>query len=101
MKNAFPDALDMLLICVQSGMSVEAGIGKVASEVGSQSLELAEQLSLTTAELSYLQERRQAFENLGKRTGIAAIKAVATVLIHGTLWHPGRAGAARDGVGEP
>jgi hypothetical protein len=51
--------------------------------------------------LSYLQERRQAFENLGKRTGIAAIKAVATVLIRGTLWHPGRPGAARDGVGEP
>jgi len=76
-KNAFPDALDMLLICVQSGMSVEAGFGKVASEVGSQSLELAEELSLTTAELSYLQERRQAF----KRTGIAGIKAVATALI--------------------
>ncbi|HXE70425.1 MAG TPA: type II secretion system F family protein [Hyphomicrobiaceae bacterium] len=80
-KNAFPDALDMLLICVQSGMSVEAGFGKVAAEVGSQSLELAEELSLTTAELSYLQERRQAFENLGKRTGIAGIKAVATALI--------------------
>jgi tight adherence protein C len=80
-KNAFPDALDMLLICVQSGMSVEAGFGKVASEVGSQSLELAEELSLTTAELSYLQERRQAFENLGKRTGIAGIKAVAMALI--------------------
>jgi tight adherence protein C len=80
-KNAFPDALDMLLICVQSGMSVEAGFGKVASEVGSQSLELAEELSLTTAELSYLQERRQAFENLGKRTGIPGIKAVATALI--------------------
>ena len=71
----------MLLICVQSGMSVEAGFGKVASEVGSQSLELAEELSLTTAELSYLQERRQAFENLGKRTGIPGIKAVATALI--------------------
>jgi tight adherence protein C len=80
-KHAFPDALDMLLICVQSGMSVEAAFGKVSNEVGSQSLELAEELSLTTAELSYLQERRQAYENLGKRTGIAGIKAVATALI--------------------
>jgi tight adherence protein C len=80
-KEAFPDSLDMLLICVQSGMSVEAAFGKVASEVGVQSLELAEELSLTTAELSYLQERRQAFENLGKRTGIPGIKAVATALI--------------------
>jgi len=80
-KQAFPDALDMLLICVQSGMSVEAAFAKVSGEVGSQSLELAEELSLTTAELSYLQERRQAFENLGKRTGIAGIRAVGTALI--------------------
>jgi tight adherence protein C len=80
-KNSFPDALDMLLICVQSGMSIEAAFGKVSTEVGSQSLELAEELSLTTAELSYLQERRQAYENLGKRTGISGIKAVATALI--------------------
>jgi tight adherence protein C len=80
-KQAFPDSLDMLLICVQSGMSTEAAFQKVSAEVGSQSLELAEELSLTTAELSYLQDRRQAFENLGKRTGIPGIKAVATALI--------------------
>lgn len=80
-KVAFPDALDMLLICVQSGMSVEAAFGKVAKEVASQSLELAEELSLTTAELSYLQDRRMAFENLGKRTGIQGVKAVTTALI--------------------
>jgi tight adherence protein C len=80
-KNAFPDSLDMLLICVQSGMSTEAAFQKVSGEVGSQSIELAEELSLTTAELSYLQDRRQAFENLGKRTGIPGIKAVATALI--------------------
>jgi tight adherence protein C len=80
-KLAFPDALDMLLICVQSGMSVEAAFGKVAKEITVQSIELGEELSLTTAELSYLQERRQAFENLGKRTGLAGVKAVATALI--------------------
>jgi tight adherence protein C len=71
----------MLLICVPSGMSIEAAFGKVAGEVGAQSIELAEELSLTTAELSYLPERRMAFENLGKRTGIPGIKAVATALI--------------------
>jgi len=80
-KIAFPDALDMLLICVQSGMSVEAAFGKVSKEVAGQSLELAEELSLTTAELSYLQDRRQAFDNLGKRTGIPGVKAVTTALI--------------------
>lgn len=79
--QSFPDALDMLLICVQAGMSIEAAFGKVAKEVASQSLELAEEFSLTTAELSYLQDRRQAFDNLGKRTGVVTIKAVATALI--------------------
>ncbi len=80
-RQAFPDSLDMLLICVQSGMSVEAAFARVAKEAGSQSIELAEELSLTTAELSYLQDRRIAFENLGKRTGIPGVKAVATALI--------------------
>jgi tight adherence protein C len=80
-KIAFPDALDMLLICVQSGMSVEAAFGKVSKEVANQSLELAEELSLTTAELSYLQDRRQAFDNLGKRTGIPGVRAVTTALV--------------------
>ncbi len=77
----FPDALDMLLICVQSGMSIEAAFGKVAAEIGPQSLELAEELSVTTAELSYLTERRQAYENLAKRTGLPGVKGVSTALI--------------------
>ena len=65
---AFPDALDLLLICVESGMSIEAAIQKVAAEIGSASIELAEELSLLTAELSYLPERRMAYEGLAKRT---------------------------------
>ena len=80
-KVVFPDSLDMLLICVQAGMSVEAAFGRVAKEVANQSMELAEEMSLTTAELSYLQDRRQAFDNLGKRTGLPGIKAVTTALI--------------------
>jgi tight adherence protein C len=78
--RAFPDALDLLLICVESGMSVEASFQRVASEIGSQSSELAEELGLTTAELSYLPDRRMAFENLAKRCGHAGVKAVATAL---------------------
>ena len=80
-KQAFPDALDMLLICVQSGMSVETAFAKVGKEVAGQSLELAEEMTLTTAELSYLQERRQAYENLAKRTGLPGVKAVTTALV--------------------
>ncbi len=78
--RAFPDALDLLLICVESGMSVEASFQRVASEIGTQSSELAEELGLTTAELSYLPERREAFENLAKRCAHSGVKAVATAL---------------------
>ena len=80
-KRAWPDALDLLLICVESGMSLEASLKKVALEVGIQSPELAEEFTLTTAELSYLQERRQAHENLAKRTGLDIVKAVTMALI--------------------
>lgn len=80
-RLAFPEALDMLLICVQSGMSVEASFGKVAKEVANQSIELSEELSLTTAELSYLPERRMAYENFAKRTALPTVKAVTTALI--------------------
>ena len=78
--RAFPDALDLMLICVESGMSIESAFTRVASEIGSQSAELAEELALTTAELSYLPDRRQAFDNLAKRCGHAGVKAVATAL---------------------
>lgn len=79
--RAFPDSLDLLLICVESGMSIEAAFNRVASEVGSQSVELAEELGLTTAELSYLPDRRLAFENLAARCGHNGVKAVAAALI--------------------
>ena len=58
-RRAFPDALDLLLICVESGMSIEAAFKRVSEEIGTQSVALAEELTLTTAELSYLQDRRR------------------------------------------
>jgi tight adherence protein C len=78
--KAFPDALDLLLICVESGMSIESAFTRVASEIGVQSVELAEELGLTTAELSYLPDRRQAFDNLAKRCGNSGVKAIAAAL---------------------
>lgn len=78
---AFPDALDLMLICVESGMSIEAAIAKVAAEVGTASIELAEELSLLTAELSYLPERRLAYEGLAKRTNHPGIRSVVTAMI--------------------
>jgi tight adherence protein C len=79
-KRAFPDALDLLLICVESGMSVEAGFKRVAGEMGTQSIPLAEELTLTTAELSYLQDRRQAYQNLATRTNLEGVKSVCMAL---------------------
>lgn len=81
MTRAFPDALDLLLICVESGMSIEHAFRKVSQEIGVQSIPLAEEFTLTTAELSYLPDRRTAYENLGLRSGLEAIKQIVTVLI--------------------
>ena len=79
-RRAFPDALDLLLICIESGMSVEAAFQKVSEEIGRQSVELAEELTLTTAELSYLPDRRQAYDNLAQRVGLEGVKAVCLAL---------------------
>jgi tight adherence protein C len=79
-KRAFPDALDLLLICIESGMSVEAAFRKVAAEIVSQSIALSEEFTLTTAELSYLQDRKVAYENLAKRTGLEGVKSVCLAL---------------------
>ena len=77
----FPDALDLLLICVESGMSVELAFAKVAEEMAENSVELAEEFSLTTAELSFLSSRRVAYENLARRNNHPGIRSVATALI--------------------
>jgi tight adherence protein C len=79
-KRAFPDALDLLLICIESGMSVEAAFRKVAVEIVTQSVALSEEFTLTTAELSYLQDRKVAYENLAKRTGLEGVKSVCLAL---------------------
>ena len=93
--RVFPDALDLLLICVESGISIEAAIQKVSQELGGSSIELAEELSLLTAELSYLPERRLAYEGLGKRTNHPGIKAVVTAMIQAERYGTPLGGALR------
>jgi len=80
-RRAWPDSLDLMLICVEAGMAIEPAMQRVAREIGAISVPLAEEMTLTVAELSFLQERRKAFENLGKRTGLAQVKSVVTSLI--------------------
>ena len=87
-RRSWPDALDLVLLCVEAGMSVEHALKRVAKEIGNQSIELAEEMTLTTAELSFLEDRTKAYDNLGKRTGLDNVKAVMQALIqaerHGT-----------------
>jgi tight adherence protein C len=79
-RRAFPDALDLLLICIESGMSIEAAFRKVSTEIVTQSVALSEEFTLTTAELSYLQDRKVAYENLARRTGLEGVKSVCLAL---------------------
>ena len=79
-RRAFPDSLDLLLICIESGMSIEAAFRKVAVEIVTQSVALSEEFTLTTAELSYLQDRKVAYENLARRTGVEGVKSVCLAL---------------------
>jgi tight adherence protein C len=80
-ERAYPNALDLMLICAESGMSIEHSVRKVSSEIGVESVEMAEELTLLSAEMSYLQDRRTAFENLNARTGLESIRSLTTVLI--------------------
>jgi tight adherence protein C len=80
-RRSWPDVLDLLLLCVEAGMSMEHAFKRVAKEIGAQSVELAEELTLTTAELSFLEDRTRAYENLGRRTGLDNVKSVMTALI--------------------
>src|SRR6202140_1149052 len=80
-RRAFPDALDLLLICIEAGISIEIAFRKVSTEIVGQSIALSEEFTLTTAELSYLQDRKVAYENLAKRTGLEGVKSVCLALM--------------------
>jgi len=81
LERAFPNTLDLMLICAESGMSIEHAVRKVSAEVGVESIDMAEELTLLAAEMSYLQDRRTAFENFNARTGLESIRSLNTVLI--------------------
>jgi Flp pilus assembly protein TadB len=80
LERAYPNTLDLLLICVESGMSIELAVRKVSQEIGVESVAMAEEMALLAAEMSFLEERRTAFENLGTRTGLESIRSLITVL---------------------
>lgn len=81
MNLAFPDTLDLLVICTESGLGLEAAFARVTDEVGQASPVLAEELGLLGAELAFLGDRRKAYTNFSDRTGLPSAKALATSLI--------------------
>jgi tight adherence protein C len=79
--RGFPDALDLMVICVEAGLSVEAALMKVTDELGQACPELAEEMGLTAAELAFLGDRRMAWDNLADRTGLGQVKSLCTALV--------------------
>ncbi|MBD2745775.1 type II secretion system F family protein [Microvirga sp. BT688] len=84
-RMAWPDALDLLNICVRSGISIEQSIRKVSDKIGHQSFALAEEFRILLAEMSYLATRRQAYENLHKRVDLPPVRNFASTLIQAEL----------------
>ncbi len=80
-RKGIPDALDLLVICAEAGLTVDAAFGRVARELGAAYPELGEEFQLTSIELSFLTERRMAFENLAERVKLDALKGVVTTMI--------------------
>jgi tight adherence protein C len=80
-RKGLPDALDLLVICAEAGLTVDAAFNRVAKELGRAYPELGDEFALTSIELSFLTERRQAFENLAYRVDLEAIKGVVTTMV--------------------
>ena len=81
LAKALPDGLDLLVICAESGLSLDASLERVANEIGDANAELGEELSLTSIELGFLPDRRQALLNLNRRTNLPSIRGVVNTLL--------------------
>jgi tight adherence protein C len=80
-RKGLPDALDLLVICAEAGLTIDASFNRVAKELGRAYPELGDEFSLTAIEMSFLTERRQAFENLAYRVDLDSVKGVVTTMI--------------------
>ena len=80
-RKGLPDAIDLLVICAEAGLTVDTAFARVSKELGSAYPELADEFSLTSIELGFLTERRQAFENLAYRVALEHVKGVVTTMI--------------------
>jgi tight adherence protein C len=81
LNSGFADALDLMVICVEGGLSVEGAFDRVTAEIGDKSPSLAQEFGITSAELAYLGDRHKAYGNFADRTGLPAIKSLCTTLV--------------------
>ncbi|RYY25729.1 MAG: type II secretion system F family protein [Sphingomonadales bacterium] len=99
-RKGLPDALDLLVICAEAGLTVDAAFHRVAKELGKAYPELGEEFSLTAIELGFLTDRRQAFENLANRIDLDAVRGVVTTMIQTEKYGTPLASALRVLSGE-
>lgn len=95
-QRDWPDALDIVLLCVEAGMPVDQALKRVAAEMSTHAPLLSAELELTTAELSYLDDRARAYENLARRTGIDEVRAVTQALIQAERYGTSLGGILRS-----
>lgn len=79
--GSFPNSLDLLVICAEAGLSLDAALTRVARDLGPAAPHLADELGLTAVELGFLPNRRQALQNLARRTDLPALRAVVNTLV--------------------
>ena len=99
-RKGLPDALDLLVICAEAGLTVDAAFNRVAKELGRAYPELGDEFALTAIELSFLNERRKAFENLAYRVNLDSVKGVVTTMVQTEKYGTPLASALRVLSGE-
>lgn len=95
LRKGLPDAIDLLVICAEAGLGMDAAFSRVAREMGKASPEIADELGLTSVELSFLPERRQALMNLSDRTGLKELRAIVNTLMQTEQYGTPLAGSLR------
>ena len=95
LRKGLPDGLDLLVICAEAGLGMDAAFSRVSREMGKASPEIADEMGLTSVELSFLPDRRQALKNLSERTGLKEVRAIVNTLMQTEKYGTPLAGALR------
>ncbi|MFO1074387.1 MAG: type II secretion system F family protein [Geminicoccaceae bacterium] len=80
-QQSLPDSLDLLVICAEAGLTLDAALHRVVNELADSAPEIADELAVTSVELSFLPERRIALQNLARRVNLPTVRGVVATLI--------------------